>query len=63
MVIASLLAAASLAAVHVFSQQLRVLDGVPRSRLLSIASGMAVAIVLLRLVPALAQGQLVVEQT
>ena len=54
---APLLAAAGLAAVHVFSQQLRVLDGVPRSRFLSLAGGMAVAFVVLRLLPALGEGQ------
>lgn len=54
---APLLFAVGLAAVHVFSQRLRILDGVPRSRLLSIAGGMAVAFVVLRLLPALGQGQ------
>lgn len=54
---APLLAAAGLAAVHVFSQKLRILDGIPRSRLLSIAGGMAVAFVVLRLLPAVSQGQ------
>lgn len=54
---APFLAAAGLAAVHLFSQKLRVLDGVPRSRFLSIAGGMAVAFVILRLLPALGQGQ------
>lgn len=53
----SLLAAAGLAAVHVFSQQLRVLAGVPRSRLLSFVGGMAVAFVILRLLPALGEHQ------
>ena len=56
-VLGPLLAAAALAAVHVLSQRLRVLDGVPRSRMLSIAGGMAVAFVILRLLPALAEGQ------
>ena len=54
---APLLAAAGLAAVHVFSQRLRILDGVPRSRQLSIAGGMAVAFVILRLLLAVSQGQ------
>ena len=58
----SLLTAVGLAAVHVFSQRLRVLDGVPRSRFLSIAGGIAVAFVLLRLLPALSQGQQTLEQ-
>lgn len=53
----SLLAATGLAAVHVFSQRLRVLDGVPRNRLLSFVGGMAVAFVVLRLLPALGEHQ------
>ena len=57
----ALLAAAGLAAVHMFSQRLRVLDGVPRSRLLSSVGGMAVAFVILRLLPALGQHQETVE--
>ena len=54
---APLFAAAGLAAVHVFSQKLRILDGIPRSRLLSVAGGIAVAFVVLRLLPALGEGQ------
>lgn len=56
-VLAPLLGAATLAAVHVFSQQLRILDGVPRSRFLSIAGGMALAFVVVQLLPTLAGGQ------
>ena len=56
MVVLPLLAAFGLASVHLFSQQLRVLDGVPRSRFLSLAGGMAVAFVLVRLLPAVDQG-------
>lgn len=47
----SLLAAGGLAAVHLFSQRRRILDGVPRNRLLSAAGGLAVAFVALRLPP------------
>lgn len=52
----SFLAALGLAAVHVFSQKLRILQAVPRSVLLSAGSGIAVAFVILRLLPAVAQG-------
>jgi hypothetical protein len=52
----SLLAALVLASVHVFSQRLRVLDGIPRSRLLSAAGGTAVVFVFLQLLPAVARG-------
>ena len=52
----SLLAAAGLATVHLLSQQLRILDGIPRSRLLSAAGGLAVAFVAIRLLPAVAAG-------
>ena len=45
----SLLAAVGLAAVHIFSQQLRILDGIPRNRLLSAGGGLAVAFVAVRL--------------
>jgi hypothetical protein len=62
-VASSLLAAAGLAAVHLFSNVLRVFDGVPRSRFLSIAGGMSVAFVILRLLPGLSAGQQAIEQT
>lgn len=52
-----LLAALGLASVHLFSQKLRMLDGIPRNRFLSVAGGMAVAFVFLRLLPAVASGQ------
>jgi phosphate/sulfate permease len=58
----ALAAAALLAAVHVFSQKLRILDGVPRSRLLSAVGGMAVAFVILRLLPAIASHQQTIEK-
>lgn len=53
----SLIAAVLLASVHVFSNALRLLDGVPRNRFLSIAGGMAVAFVILQLLPGLSAGQ------
>ena len=62
MVVLPLLAALGLASVHLFSQQLRVLDGVPRSRFLSLAGGMAVSFVLLRLLPAVDQGNDVLNE-
>lgn len=56
----SLALVVALACVHVFSPKLRVLESVPRSRLLSAAGGMAVAFVLLRLLPAIAEYQSVI---
>lgn len=53
----SLLAAFGLASVHLFSQQLRLLQRVPRRLLLSTVGGMAVAFVILRLLPAISQHQ------
>lgn len=58
----SLAAAVALALVHILSNSLRVLDGIPGSRFQSIAGGMAVAFVILQLLPALSQGQQAVEQ-
>lgn len=57
MAVSSLLAAAGLASVHALSQQLRVLQGVPKRQLLSAVGGMAVAFVVLRLLPALSEHQ------
>lgn len=62
-VLTSLFMIIGLASVHLFSQNLRVLDGVPRSRFLSLAGGMAVSFVLLRLLPALSEGQEAIEET
>ena len=62
MVVLPLLAALGLASVHLFSQQHRFLDGVPRSRFLSLAGGMAVAFVLLRLLPAVDEGNAVLNE-
>jgi hypothetical protein len=47
----ALIAAMALASVHIFFNKLCVLDGVPRHRFLSAASGMAVAFVVLPLLP------------
>lgn len=58
----SLLAAAVLASVHVFSAQLRVLREIPRSRLLSIAGGMSVAFVVLRILPGISESQEAIER-
>ncbi len=49
MMLASGLAAAGLASVHLLSNVLRLLDGIPRSRFLSIAGGMSVSFVFVRL--------------
>ena len=51
------LAAVLLAAVHVFAGKLRFLEGVPRSRWLSLAGGISVAYVFGRLLPELAEAQ------
>lgn len=55
------LGAAGLASVHVFSQRLRVLGGIPRNRLISAMGGMAVVFVILRLLPAIGAHQETVE--
>lgn len=57
-----LLAAFGLAAVHLFSSYLRGLDGPPRSRFLSVAGGISVAFVILRLLPGVGEGQEVVQE-
>ena len=62
MIWVSFAGAALLAAVHVFSQKLRILGGVPRSRVLSAVGGMAVAFVVLQLLPAIAEHQRTLEQ-
>lgn len=59
----TLLAAAVLASVHVFSAQLRVLREIPRSRLLSIAGGMSVAFVVLRILPGISESQEAIERS
>ena len=58
----ALAAAVALALVHVFSNMLRTLDGIPRNRFLSAASGIAVACVVLQLLPALSKRQEVLEK-
>lgn len=54
---ASLLAAIGLALIHLIAGKLRFLEGTPRSRWLSIAGGVSVAYVFLRLLPELNEGQ------
>ena len=51
------LAAVALASVHIFAGKLRFLEGIPRSRWLSLAGGIAVAFVFARLLPELAEAQ------
>lgn len=53
----ALIAALGLAAVHLFSNKLRILGAVPRHPLLSVASGTAVAFVIMQLLPGISQGQ------
>jgi len=55
-------AAAVLAAVHLVAGRLRFLDVVPRSRWLSLAGGVSVAYVFVRLLPELSAGQEVVQR-
>lgn len=50
-------AAVFLALVHLFASKLRFLDGIPRSRWLSLAGGIAIAYVFARLLPELAEAQ------
>ncbi len=50
-------AAVVLALVHVFAGKLRFLEGIPRSRWLSLAGGISVAYVFARLLPELAEAQ------
>jgi len=51
------LAAVTLALVHVLAGKLRFLEGIPRSRWLSLAGGISVAYVFARLLPELAEAQ------
>jgi len=55
--IAALVAVLLLVLIHLYSAKLRFLQGVPRSRWLSIAGGASVAYVFLHLLPELSQGQ------
>lgn len=57
---ASLLAVLALVAVHLQASHLRLLDVIPRSRLLSMAGGMSVAYVFLRILPDLGRSQAIV---
>ena len=55
--IATLLAVSGLAIVHLFAGRLRLLDVTPRSRWLSIGSGVSVAYIFVHLLPELTAGQ------
>jgi hypothetical protein len=55
-------AVAVLAAIHIASNRLTFLDVIPRSRWLSLAGGVSVAYVFLRLLPELVAGQAVVDR-
>lgn len=59
--IVSTIAMLALASVHAFSSWLRGLREVPRSRLLSIAGGMSVAYVVLRLLPSIQESERTLE--
>ena len=63
MIFLALVAAFGLAAVHLFSGGLSFLDGVPRSRWLSVAGGVSVAYVFVHLLPELAENQEVIAET
>jgi hypothetical protein len=52
-----------LASVHLFAGRLRFLDGVPRSRWLSLAGGVSVAYVFVHVLPDLSEGQKAIQQT
>ena len=56
------MAALGLALVHLGSVRLKFLDRIPRSRWLSFAGGVAVALVFLEILPGLGESQAVVEQ-
>lgn len=55
--------AIGLAVVHLFSGKLRFLKTIPRSRLLSIGSGVSVAYVFVHILPELSQAQATVQET
>ena len=59
--VAALAAALALASLHLVGGTLRFLGGIPRSRWLSAAGGVAVAYVFVHLLPELAEGQRAVE--
>lgn len=58
----TLILALGLASIHVFSLKLTFLDGIPRNRFLSVAGGMAIAYVIIRILPAVAHYQVAVEE-
>ena len=57
---AALVAAISLAVLHLFAGRLRFLGGIPRSRWLSTAGGISVAYVIVHLLPELAEYQVLI---
>ena len=61
MIILTFLAVTVFVLVHLFVGQLRFLEGVPRSRWLSLAGGVAVAYVFLHILPELSSHQLTLE--
>lgn len=61
-IVASLAAVVCLAAVHVFAGKLRFLEGTPRSVWLSVAGGVSVAYVFVRLMPELGESQEVISE-
>lgn len=61
--VAALGAALALTAVHLLAGKLRFLEGIPRSRWLSLAGGIAVSYVFVHLLPELQEGQAAVEET
>lgn len=58
-----MLSAFGLAAVHLFSGGLSFLDGIPRSRWLSVAGGVSVAYVFVHLLPELAEKREIIAET
>ncbi len=60
---AALFAAIGLSLVHLFAGKLRFLDVIPRNRWLSLASGVSVAYVFIRIFPELKEHQVRIEQT
>ena len=62
-VLPALVAVAGLAVVHLIAGKLRFLEGIPRSRWLSIAGGISVAYVVMHLLPELSEAHETVERT
>ena len=60
--ILSFLGVLALSAVHLFSRYLRFLDGPPRNRFLSVAAGISVSYVIMRLLPGVSEGQRIISE-